>query len=128
MRAMVEIAKYSPDQGIFQKDVAFNQNISNKYLDHIMHALKVAGLIRRLGHRKGYVLTRNADQITAYDINNAFEPGISVIECLDCLVKCPREPACSTQDFWRHLNKSIIDIFQSTSLQDLLEQEAAQNK
>lgn len=121
MRAMIEIAKHSPDTGIFQKDIAVNQELSNKYLDHIIHALKVAGLVRRVGHKGGYVLSRDADKITMLDINNAFEPGICVIECLDCMIKCPQEPECNTKDFWLLLNNAIIDIFQSHTLQDLLE-------
>jgi Rrf2 family protein len=124
---MVEIARYSPDRGIFQKDIAQSQQISNKYLDHIIHALKVAGLIRKLGHKGGFILTRKPSEITLFDINNAFEPGICVIDCLECTVKCPHELECSTKEFWLHLNQTIIGVFKSHSLQSLLDEEEIRN-
>ncbi len=116
---MVEIAKHSPDSGIFQKDIALSQKISNKYLDHIIHALKVAGLVRRLGHKGGFVLTRDAAEITILDIHNAFEPGICIIDCLDCVIKCPQELECSTKEFWGLLNQTIYNLFVSHTLHDL---------
>jgi len=122
IRTMVEIARHSPEPGIYQKDIALSQKISNKYLDHIMHALKVAGLIRKLGHKGGFVLSRKASEITILDIHNAFEPGICIIDCLDCVVRCPQELECTTKDFWGLLNQTIHNLFISNSLQDLVEQ------
>lgn len=118
---MVEIGLHTPEGGIFQKDIAARQELSNKYLDHIIHALKVAGLIRRNGHRGGYVLAKEPATITMFDINNAFEPGICIIDCLDCMIKCPKELECCTKDFWLLLNSTIIDIFRSHTLQDLMD-------
>jgi Rrf2 family protein len=117
---MIEIAAHTPNGGVYQKDIAAQQEISNKYLDHIMHALKVAGLIRKNGHRGGYVLSRPASEISVYDINNAFEPGICVIDCLNCLVQCERELACVARGFWQELNNTIIIHFKSTTLDDFL--------
>ena len=37
----MEIALSDSENGIYQKDIAKNQNISYKYLDHIITALKV---------------------------------------------------------------------------------------
>ena len=48
---MIEIAQNDSDNGIYQKDIAVNQQISNKYLDHIIHALKVSELIFKKGKR-----------------------------------------------------------------------------
>ncbi len=42
---MLEIASHPAEQGVFQKDIAENQEISIKYLDHIIRDLKVAGLL-----------------------------------------------------------------------------------
>ncbi|MFO7721793.1 MAG: Rrf2 family transcriptional regulator [Bacteroidales bacterium] len=120
VRAMIEIAAHTPTGGVYQKDIAAKQDISNKYLDHIIHALKVAGLIRKNGHRGGYVLTRPAGEISIYDINNAFEHGICVIDCLNCLVQCEKELECSARDFWQNLNNVIINHYKSTTLEDFL--------
>jgi Rrf2 family protein len=77
IRAMIAIAEADQSKGILQKDIARNQDISNKYLDQIILGLKVAGLINNIkGHKSGYILTRDAETITIYDIHCAFEPGI----------------------------------------------------
>ena len=118
---MVEIAANGSENGIYQKDISENQQISNKYLDHIIHALKVSELIYKKGRKGGYVLGRNPDKITLYDINNAFEPGICVIECLNKSNKCNRENGCTARGFWSGLNNVIIDYFKAITLKDLVE-------
>lgn len=119
---MIEIARHSPCKGIFQKDIAERQDISNKYLDHIIHSLRVAGLISTVrGKKSGYVLTRPAGQITAFDIHNAFEPGICVIDCLNVSYQCDRREGCEAYGFWGALNQQITDYFKSVTLQDLAE-------
>lgn len=122
---MIEIARHNSENGILQKDIAVNQEISNKYLDHIIHALKVSKLIFKNGKRGGYVLSRKPEQITIYDINNAFEPGICVIECLNTNVHCAREDGCAARDFWNNLNNLIIDYFKGVTLKDLVENRIA---
>lgn len=119
---MIEIAGHSPNDGVFQKDIAENQDISNKYLDHIIHGLKVAGLIGTVrGKKSGYVLTRPAEQITAYDIHNAFEAGICVIDCMSNTFQCDRKDGCEARGFWGTLNQQITDYFKSVTLQDLVD-------
>ncbi len=125
IRAMLEIARHTKSGGIFQKDIAINQNISNKYLDHIIHALKASELIVNVkGKKSGYILTREPSEISIYDIHNAFEPGICVIDCLSKSIKCDREEECTAKGFWGGLNKKIVDYFNSVNLEDLIHNEA----
>lgn len=121
IRAMVEIARNRSNEGTYQKVISQNQGISNKYLDHIIHGLKVARLIRKSGKKGGYILTQKPSDITLYDINCAFEPSICIIECLDKDIDCDREKGCETKDFWTELNKMIIDHYKSVTLEDLVQ-------
>jgi Rrf2 family protein len=122
LRAMLEIALSEPDKGVFQKDIAQSQGISNKYLDHIISALKTSHLISNSkGKKSGYILTRTPSEITVYDIHNAFEPGVCIIECLSGNYQCNRDEGCQTKGFWGGLNNLIIDYFKSITLQDLME-------
>lgn len=121
LRAMIEIARETENGGIFQKEIAERQGLSNKYLDHIIYSLKVSGLITNVkGKKSGYILTKPAEEITIFDIHNAFEPGICIIDCLIPTYKCDRETSCSAKLFWDGLNNIIIDYFKATSLSDLL--------
>ena len=124
LRAMMEIATDKSGNGVLQKDISTNQGISLKYLDHIIHALKASDLISNVkGKKSGYVLTRKASEITVYDIHNAFEPGICIIDCLSEHIHCDRKSGCSARGFWGELNQQIIDYFKSVSLDDLVTKE-----
>ena len=123
---MLEIARASEKEGVFQKDIAFNQSLSLKYLDHIIHALKTARLIANAkGRKSGYLLTRSPDEITIYDIHRAFEPGICVVDCIGEDFKCEFSEQCLTQGFWRNLNNLILTYFRSVTLKDLMDGKAA---
>lgn len=121
IRAMIEIAYGNGIEAIFQKDIAEKQNLSVKYLDHIIAALKVAGLIIPFNGRKsGYKLKRSAESINMYDIHLAFEAGICVIDCLCDGTDCDRKHECAVINFWEGLNTQIIDYLKSVSLADLV--------
>lgn len=117
---MLEIAKDESQNGVFQKDIALNQDLSVKYLDQIICGLKTAGLIINLrGKKSGYILTRPPAEITMLDIHNAFEPGICVIDCMATGFVCDRKGICQVKGFWENLNTMIVDYFKSVTLQDL---------
>lgn len=122
VRTMLEIAQFaSNEKGVFQKDISKNQKISNKYLDHIIQALKTSQLITNVrGKKSGYILTRKASEITIFDIHRAFEPGICLVECLSGSFHCPKEDGCLTKGFWGQLNNLIINYFKSVTLEDLI--------
>jgi Rrf2 family protein len=119
---MLEIAQSTlASKGVFQKDIARKQEISVKYLDHIIQALKTSHLITNVkGKKSGYLLARKPAEITIFDIHRAFEPGICLIECLSDSFQCPREEGCQTKGFWGQLNNLIIKHFKSVTLEDLL--------
>lgn len=122
---MMEIAMATSGKGIYQKQIAENQQISVKYLDHIIHALKASRLITNVkGRKSGYILTRPPDEITMFDIHNAFEAGICVIECLSPDIRCNREAACAAKGFWGKLNNKIINYFKSVTLQDMIDDQS----
>jgi Rrf2 family protein len=125
---MLEIALSELDTGIYQKEIAKNQSISYKYLDQIISALRVAGLISKAGGQKsGYILTRKPSDITLLNIHNAFEPGICVIDCLSLNTHCKRESYCAMRGFWGELNNLIINYFKSVTLQDLMDNQLKLN-
>ena len=118
---MIEIASDKSGSGVYQKDIAKNQDISIKYLDHIISGLKAANLISNVkGKKSGYVLTKPAKQITIYDIHNAFENGICVIDCVSLNFKCEKDGNCGAQVFWKGLNEVVLDYFKKTSLHDVI--------
>ncbi len=120
IRAMLEISMADREGGIYQKDIAQNQGISVKYLDHIISSLKVAGLIRNArGKNSGYRLARSPAEITTYDIYRAFNYDLEVNDCVAGDSECARYDICSVKDFWIDLNRLIVDYLRSRTLEDL---------
>ncbi|MDY6787787.1 MAG: Rrf2 family transcriptional regulator, partial [candidate division WOR-3 bacterium] len=78
LRAMIDIAMQD-NQPVLLKDIANLEHLSMKYLDHIMGGLKRAGLIRRVN--EGYLLSREPDKITAYDIISVLESSVKSVDC-----------------------------------------------
>lgn len=123
IRAMIEIASGNPEKGVFQKDISINQEVSLKYLDQLIAALKAAQLITsRRGRRSGYILTKPANEIDILSIHNAFEGQLCIIDCFEMNNKCNRQSTCATRPFWGELNQKIIDHFRATTLQDLVDE------
>lgn len=121
IRTMIEIASDRTGKGVLQKDIAVSQDISVKYLDHIISALKAAGLINTVkGKKSGYILTRKPDEITIFDIHNAFENGICVIDCVSLNTTCEKDGRCQSQVFWKGLNEVVLQYFKGTTLADMM--------
>ncbi len=126
IRTMLEIAMNHSQAGVFQKDIAERQEISLKYLDHIIHALKTAMLIRNVkGKKSGYILRKSPELISLYDIYQAFEPAICVVDCLTGNETCDRSEHCSAQGVYGNLNQLIINYLQGITLQDLINKEVS---
>jgi Rrf2 family protein len=118
---MIEIAMDTGGHGVLQKDIAVNQEISIKYLDSIIHSLKVAGLISNAkGKKSGYVLTKHPSKISIYDVHRAFEPDICVVDCIGPNMQCQRGNKCVVWNFWTGLNRLIIDYMSRNTLADLI--------
>lgn len=119
LRAMIEIA-IEDEKGIYQKDIAKRQDLSNKYLDHIVAALKAENLIKKAtDKRKGYVLARAVEEISIYDIYSAFQADLSLAPCQPDVENCEQSHFCAAVNFWSGLNDHIRTYFENTSLKKL---------
>jgi len=130
LRALIEISSAPEGVGVFQKDIAVNQNVSNKYLDHIIKELKTARLvINHKGKKGGYRLCLPPNEITVYMIYRAFEPELCLVECLfndtcartDIDFDDKLKGGCHIQPVWKELNKRMIIFMNSITLKDILD-------
>ena len=129
LRTMIELAMNMKGKGVFQKEIAERQEISFKYLDQIIAALKASGLIENYeGRMSGYRLSRNPERISVYDVYKAFESEMVIIDCLKDEGICSREHRCATKEFWKGLNKLIVDYLESTDLEQLARKQKQLNK
>src|SRR3972149_11976187 len=127
---MLELALDTDNKGgILQKDIARKQNISNRYLDHIISALKAAGLITNIdGKKSGYKLAKTTGSISMYDIYKAFANKMQIMDCLADDKSCPYGPACSAREFWKKLNNCIVEFMESVKLTEIANRQKLLNE
>ena len=122
VRAMTDIALYGEPGASQLKDISKRQAISAKYLDHILSALRKAGLIKSTRSRKaGYTLTRPAHQISLKEIIQILEGSLSPVECIDNPKCCKQVPVCFSRDAWGKLKVEMEKVLDSITLQDLID-------
>jgi Rrf2 family protein len=129
LKAMIELAMNSGERGILQKDLAEKQCIPNKFMDAIIHDLKVAGLIINFaGKSSGYKLNKKPNEITIYDIYRAFEPKLQIHFCLADLEVCPRTCFCASRQFFDQFNKEMESFMLANTLEKLVKNQNELNK
>lgn len=122
LRAMVDLAQRQDNGPVLRKDIATRQAISSTYLAHLFGKLKQAGLIESvMGPGGGYLLGRDAAEITAGDVLRAVDEVLEPVFCVDTdpHVACPRSSACATHLLWARLGQSIGELLDAITLADL---------
>lgn len=127
LRMMIDLAEHNGEEFIALKEISKRQGISKKYMEQIIPLLNQAHLLRTAkGKNGGYQLGRRPSDITVAEIISSAEGGLCVIDCLeDNPNQCPRAGYCRTLPIWEGLNKLIIDYLSDITLQDILDQNAA---
>ena len=123
-RLMLDFALHFGDKPVFLKDAAKRQEISEKYLWHLIPPLKNAGLITSVrGAHGGYSLARPPAQITLKEILLTVEGPISFVSCVGDSSACTRSEMCGTRDIWRELSEKFLQMLESVTLEDIVEKQ-----
>lgn len=123
-RLMLELALKYGRGPVLLKEIAKNQEISEGYLEHILLPLKAAGLVNSTrGAHGGYSLARPPEEINLSEIIQKVEGSLAFVECVTAPEVCSRSGLCATRDVWGSINKKLIQVLESTTLQDLVEQQ-----
>ncbi len=125
VRALIELT-YSYEKGPLQlREIAKRQNISEKYLEQIMHPLRTKGFVySQKGSQGGYCLAKPPDSITVYDLVDTMEGTTSPVACVDKPQVCDRIDVCSTREVWSRLKDCVARELKSHTLEQLARKEA----
>ncbi|MCD6472826.1 RrF2 family transcriptional regulator [Candidatus Aerophobetes bacterium] len=123
-RAMIDLALHYGQGPILLKDIAKRQKISDKYLEHMITSLRIAGLINSIrGAHGGYILAKPPAQIKLSQVIKALEGSIAPVECVDDPKTCSQANLCITRGIWTEIKRAMDRILESVSLQDLVKQQ-----
>jgi Rrf2 family protein len=120
VRLMLDLAVNREKGQLFLKDIAREEEISEKYLSLIIIPLKAAGLVNSMrGARGGYTLAKDPSQITLKEIVDVLEGETCLVDCVKNSTSCPRADQCASRDLWAIVSRSISEALGSMTLEDL---------
>ena len=126
LRAIFELAKHSGKGPIKISEIAEVQAIPLRFLEVILSQLKGSGLVdSKRGFYGGYYLTRSPDKISVGDVLRYMDKSLKVENCVACVSKtnCPFSGNCAFASMWNQVNQAIFNVYDSTTIQDLLNNE-----
>ncbi len=122
---MLDLALNYSDEYVSLRGIADRQNVSAKYLEQIIAMLSNAKLIKSTrGKSGGHRLAKAPAEYTVGEILRATEGSLAPISCVeDSPNKCTQSGCCPTLFFWEGLNKTINEYIDSTTLEDVVNEE-----
>jgi len=121
LRLMLDIAEHDQEEPVRVKDIAEREEISVKYLEHIVATLVRANYLTSIrGSRGGYRLTMTPDKYTVGMILRLTEGDMAPVACLENTPnECPRQGQCATLPLWKKLDEAIRGVIDRYTLADL---------
>jgi len=121
LRALLDLAEQSPEKPAQSREIAARQQIPESYLHQLLVVLRRAGLVRSVrGASGGYVLGREARQVTAADV-------VTALHGPDFLGDLPETDggaptASAIQRLHARLSQAVQTELQRTTLEDLAQE------
>ena len=123
-RALLDLALHHEEEPVLLRDIAQRQQISLRYLEHLITPLIAAGIVQSTrGPKGGVSLIKPPEEIRLSEVIQLFEGSMAPVECVDNPETCTRSELCVTRDIWGEIKKAIDGVLESTTLQDLVEQQ-----
>lgn len=121
VKAMVDLAINYGGAPVSIKSISNRQSISENYLEQLFSPLRKANLIKSVrGAQGGYILSREPKDITVAEIMHVVEGPIEVSDCIEGS-GCDNSDFCATRLLWEKLKKSIDEVMESITLQDIVD-------
>jgi len=131
LRAVLELALRYRAGPANVATIAVSQGIPEGFLSVILVQLKNGGYVKsRRGMRGGYELAPSPDALTVGQIVRFIDGPIDPVECVnfgptDC---CPSDRHCVFLPFWKDVRDAVANIYDTTTLQDLIERASSGSK
>lgn len=125
LRALIDLAQYSEKEPVSIGCIAQRQNLSERYLEQLMSLLKKAGLVKSIrGAGGGYVLAKDAGEISVGDVLRALEGSLEPVDCsgYGSGEECSASGGCVTKYVWKRINESINQTVDEIKLDTLVEE------
>jgi Rrf2 family iron-sulfur cluster assembly transcriptional regulator len=104
--------------------IAAREGISGVYAAKLMRQLRIAELVESTrGAAGGYRLTRDADEITVWDVISALDESFLPAATCDCeptdRIDCRRTTDCALSSLWRRIGDEVRQQLSAITLAEL---------
>jgi Rrf2 family protein len=123
-RALLDLALHKEEAPILLKDISRRQQISQRYLEHLITPLLTAGIITSTrGPKGGVSLAKPPEEIRLDEVIQLLEGAIAPVECVNNPGTCIRSGSCATREVWDELRQTMTRFLRSITIQDLMERQ-----
>jgi Rrf2 family protein len=124
-RMVVRLATQQPGESLTKTQIADEEGISAGYVQQLMMALRLAGIVdSHRGREGGFSLSKPAEQITVAEVLKAVEGEVMPAPCQGTGY-CEREADCPTKPIWDEAADLLNGLFSKTTIASLAERQAA---
>ena len=124
LRAVFELAINRGKRSFSIHEIAKNQGIPKRYLEHLLLMLKKAKIVDSMrGKKGGYVLVKDPEKITIGNIIRSIEGAVDIV---------PNSVGEKRDDLisgtWKSVQETIEKLFDSITIADLLNKKKVAEK
>lgn len=118
LRILLDIALFErTDHPRTIREISVSQNISEKFISRLVVPLRAKGMIRSVrGKQGGFRLARAPEDITLFDVLEALEGEVSVVDCVSRADACERAESCAARSIWTDVNEAVKQALRSLTL------------
>ena len=119
--AMLDLALHREQGPVNLAEISSRQAISLSYLEQLFSRLRKFGLVGSArGPGGGYLLGRDASEITIADVIQAVDESVDATRCRGAK-NCQGDERCLTHDLWEELSQQITGFLSGISLADMIQ-------
>jgi Rrf2 family protein len=123
VRAMIDIAQHSGGSPVPLAAISKREGISLQFLEQLFQQLRKGNVVKSIrGPHGGYVLAREASEITIGDIVRLVEPPLYANSCFardESVEQCRIAESCIGGAIWTQLAEHINNFLDSITVADL---------
>jgi len=123
VRAVIDIAQHSNGSPVPLAAISKREGISLQFLEQLFQQLRKGNVVKSLrGPHGGYVLAREASEITIGDIVRLVEPPLYTSSCFakdESVEQCRIAESCIGGAVWAQLAEHINNFLDSITVADL---------
>lgn len=122
LMALKYLAEHVGEPSLSAKDIAEAYHIPPQLLAKILQKLTREGLLRsHAGMNGGYSLSRDAKDISAFEVIRAIDGPLFITSCTTGTSVCDLTASCTIKEPLARVNESIVELLRNTRISDLLD-------